>query len=350
MRIGIVNDASNVAIFLQRVVSIDPDNQVVWIALSGAQALELCAKETPDLILMDVVMPDLDGVETTRRIMATTPCAILIVTGGLRVNASKVFEAMGHGALDAVDTPMLGTGRIADDAGPFLAKIANISRLVRDKGRQRQVVELADRASRRHHDRLVAIGASAGGPAAVAALLRDLPKDFPAAIVIVQHVDERFAAGMATWLNQGTVLPVRVAREGDRPTVGEVLLAATCDHLTMKSADRVGYTADPIDYAYRPSVDVFFRSACRLWPGDVVGVLLTGMGRDGALGLKALRERGHHTIAQDEATSAVYGMPKAAATIGAAVDILPSERIAAKVMDVLAGKAGAFPVGTTKPS
>jgi chemotaxis response regulator CheB len=336
MRIGIVNDMASVAALLQRVLSIEPGNSVAWIALTGAQALEFCAKETPDLILMDVVMPAMDGVETTRRIMATTPCAILIVTGGLRVNASKVFEAMGHGALDAVDTPMLGHGKIADDAGPFLAKIANIARLVRDKGRRRPVVELADRAARRHHCPLVAIGASAGGPAALAALLGDLPKDFPAAVVIVQHVDERFAAGMATWLNQGTALPVRVAVEGDQPTVGEVLLAATCDHLTLKTADRVGYTADPIDYAYRPSVDVFFTSACRLWLGDVLGVLLTGMGRDGALGLKALRDRGHYTIAQDEATSAVYGMPKAAATIHAAVDILPSGRIASKLMDMLA--------------
>jgi chemotaxis response regulator CheB len=139
---------------------------------------------------------------------------------------------------------------------------------------------------------------------------------------------------MASWLNELTPLRVRVASEDDRPAVGEVLLAGTDDHLTLKTADRVGYTADPIDYVYRPSVDVFFQSACRLWRGDVVGVLLTGMGRDGALGLKALRDRGHYTIAQDEATSAVYGMPKAAATINAAVDILPAGGIAAKLREV----------------
>ncbi len=143
---------------------------------------------------------------------------------------------------------------------------------------------------------------------------------------------------MATWLDQSTALTVRIAREGDRPTVGAVLLAGTGDHLTLKTCDRVGYTADPIDYAYRPSVDVFFQSACRLWQGDVVGVLLTGMGRDGALGLKALRDRGHHTIAQDQASSAVYGMPKAAATINAAVDILAAGRIASKLMEVLTVK------------
>jgi chemotaxis response regulator CheB len=337
--IGIINDPAT-AELLRRVVSVDPANRVVWIALNGAEALERCAQETPDLVLMDMVMPDMDGVETTRRIMACTPCAILIVTGSVRVNASRIFEAMGHGALDAVDRPLLGSGTIEDVAGPLLAKIATIARLVADKRGRRRNGEPGDRASPpRQHDRLIAIGASAGGPAVLATILSQLPEDFPAAVVIVQHVDDQFAAGMATWLNHGTKLNVRVAREGDRPAIGEVLLAGTSDHLTLKTADRVGYTADPIDYVYRPSVDVFFQSACRLWRGDVVGVLLSGMGRDGALGLKALRDHGHYTIAQDQATSAVYGMPKAAATIGAAVDILPAGRIASKLMDALEWKA-----------
>jgi two-component system response regulator WspF len=339
VRIGIVNDLTGVAQLLQRVVAIDPANQVVWIAQSGAEAVDLCAKDTPDLILMDMVMPVMDGVETTRRIMSSTPCAILIVTGSIQMTAKPIFEAMGHGALDAIDSPLFGGGKIEERAKPLLAKIATISRLVGDRRGRRRVAEPAERLSRSRHDRLIAIGASAGGPAALATVLRNLPKDFPAAIVIVQHVDEQFAAGMASWLNQATVLPVRVAAEGDRPTVGEVLLAGTSDHLTLKAADRVGYTPDPIEYVYRPSVDVFFQSACRLWRGDVVGVLLTGMGRDGALGLKALRDGGHYTIAQDQATSAVYGMPKAAATINAAVDILPAERIASKLMEALTAKA-----------
>jgi chemotaxis response regulator CheB len=190
--------------------------------------------------------------------------------------------------------------------------------------------------SRSRHGRLIVIGASAGGPAATATVLRGLPKDLAAAIVIVQHVDERFAAGMAEWLDQVSVLPVRVAREGDPLLVSAVLLAATNDHLTLKSANRLGYSVEPSHCLYRPSVDVFFHSVCRLWPGDAVGVLLTGMGRDGAVGLKALRDLGHHTIAQDEATSAVYGMPKAAATLNAAVDILPAEDIAPRLIALMA--------------
>ena len=129
----------------------------------------------------------------------------------------------------------------------------------------------------------------------------------------MQHVDDAFVAGMVEWLSQESGQRVSVAKEGERPAIGRVLVAGATGHLTLKTAERLGYTDEPRHYAYRPSVDVFFQSVSRLWRGDVVGVLLTGMGRDGALGLKALRDRGHYTIAQDESSCAVYGMPKAAA-------------------------------------
>ena len=179
---------------------------------------------------------------------------------------------------------------------------------------------------------LVGIGASAGGPAALATLLAGLPAGFPAAIVIVQHLDAHLAQGMADWLGQHSPLPVRVIAEGDRPAIGSVLLAATSDHLVFKSPERLGYSPDPREYVYRPSVDAFFRSVGRHWRGEAVGVLLTGMGRDGALGLKALRDQGRYTIAQDEQSSAVYGMPKAAAKLDAAVEILPVAQIAPKLV------------------
>jgi two-component system response regulator WspF len=340
VRIGIVNDLAPMNELLRRFVALRPGHEVIWMAASGAEAIEYCSRQRPDLILMDLVMPVMDGVETTRRIMASTPCAILLVTVSVRDNVGLVFEAIGHGALDAVDIPVSGGGSLPEAAEPFLAKIDIISRLVGGRSAIRTgAAAPTDRVSSPgHYDPLVAIGASAGGPAVLATMLRCLPKGFPAAIVIVQHVDERFASGMADWLDHESALPVRVAKEGDRPTVGRVLLAGTSDHLELKTADRVGYTVEPKDYVYRPSVDVFFQSVSRRWRGDVVGVLLTGMGRDGALGLKALRTRGHYTIAQDEATSAVYGMPKAAAMLKAAVDILPAERIASKLMEVLTCK------------
>jgi chemotaxis response regulator CheB len=144
---------------------------------------------------------------------------------------------------------------------------------------------------------------------------------------------------MAAWLSEQSQLPVRLAHDGDHPAIGTVLLAGRNDHLIFTGPDRFGYTRDPHQAVYRPSIDVFFHSVLKHWRGEAVGVLLTGMGRDGAAGLKAMRNRGFYTIAQDEASSAVYGMPKAAAALDAAVDILPIELIASKLVGALARDA-----------
>jgi two-component system response regulator WspF len=338
MKIGITNDLPLAVEVLRRAVALRADHEVIWVARDGAQAVEMCARQTPDLVLMDLIMPVMDGVEATRRIMTSTPCAVLIVTVSVGASTGRVFDAMGHGAIDAVDTPVLGMGDLQVSAAAFLKKIDNIAKLV---GTRRFIPGpdvFGETWVITRKQRLIAIGASAGGPAALAILLAGLPKDFPAAIVVVQHVDERFAAGMAEWLNRDSKLSVRVAQEGDRLTAGTVLLAGTNDHLILKAADRIGYTSEPREYAYRPSVDVFFESVSAQWTGEAVGVLLTGMGRDGAKGLKSMRGKGHYTVAQDQATSAVYGMPKAAATLGAAVDILPIERIAPRLIDTLRDK------------
>jgi two-component system response regulator WspF len=336
MKIAIVNDLPLAVEALRRVLALQPEHRVIWVAENGALAVQRCAEQLPDLVLMDLLMPVMDGVEATRRIMAGTPCAILLVTANMGANTARVFDAMGHGALDVVDTPALAGGDPRAGAAPLLAKIEIIGKLIGDSVPVRAAGAGSATASRRARaQRLVAIGASAGGPAALATLLRGLPVDFPGAVVIVQHVDEQFAAGMGQWLGQHSALPVRVAREGDRPSAGAVLLAATNDHLRFVANERLAYTPIPRAYVYRPSVDVFFHSACALWPGEIVGVLLTGMGRDGALGLKALREQGHHTIAQDQASCAVYGMPRAAVALDAAVDVLPIEAIAPRLRAAL---------------
>ncbi len=338
MRIAIVNDLALAVEALRRAVGLRGQHQVAWTAASGEEAVERCAQEVPDLILMDLLMPGIGGVEATRRIMAASPCPILIVTASVGANAPLVFEAMGYGAMDATDVPTLGQDERAG-AQELLAKIDLIARLIGDTPAQRAAPVPARRANPR---RVVAIGASAGGPAALAELLGGLPAAFPAGIVIVQHIDEKFAVSMAEWLNRFSRNPVRLAVPGDRPCAGQVLLAGTNEHLVMESGGSLAYAREPVDQPYRPSVDVFFDSLNAAWSGEIVGVLLTGMGRDGAKGLEALRLRGHYTIAQDQASSAVYGMPKAAAERGAAVDILPLDRIASKLRSLF--------VDTRKPS
>lgn len=330
MTIAIVNDMPLAVEALRRAVALLPGCKVVWTAANGAAAVEACARHTPDLILMDLVMPVMDGVEATRRIMAATPCPILVVTVSVGTNLNRVYEALGQGALDAVDTPPLAGGDLRVAAAPLLAKIRLLGGMAGGGSRAPFVVSSAP-ARTAQGAGLVAIGASAGGPAAVAAVLRDLPKAFPAAVVVVQHIDRQFAPGMAEWLDQVSALPVRLATEGAAPSPGGVWLAGTNDHLVLRDSGRFAYTAEPRDYIYRPSVDVFFESVMRFWRGPVVGVILTGMGRDGALGLKTLRNQGHNTIAQDAASCAVFGMPKAAIALDAAVEVLPLPRIGARL-------------------
>ncbi|WP_137885070.1 chemotaxis response regulator protein-glutamate methylesterase [Pseudomonas sp. 2FE] len=327
MRVGIVNDLPMAVEVLRRALAFEPAHQIAWVASNGAEAVELCAVQTPDVLLMDLIMPVMDGVEATRRIMAQSPCAILLVTVDINRNLPRVFEAMGHGALDVVATPALGSGNAQEAAAPLLRKIYNIGWLIGLRADRAGIAPAPVRQAG-SKPRLVVIGASAGGPAALEQLLKGLPLGFSAAIVLVQHVDEVFAAGMAEWLSSESGLPVRLARDGEPPQAGVVLLAGTNNHIRLLENGNLAYTAEPSDHVYRPSIDVFFESVASFWTGEAVGVLLTGMGRDGAQGLKLLRERGFLTIAQDQQSCAVYGMPKAAAAIEAAVEIRPLGEIA----------------------
>lgn len=330
MRIGIVNDSAFAAEALRRAIAGSSDHEVAWMARSGPEAIERCARELPDAILMDLIMPEMDGVEATRRIMATTPCAILVVSGNVGDNTAQIFEALGAGALDAVNAPVFqGSGGV-EGTRTLIQKLDKVSRLVQRPSKRGS----PDLAKRHAATGLVAIGASAGGPAALATVLQSLPHDFPAPVIVIQHVDSQFTAGLADWLNQHCHLPVGLAQEGDRPHAGQVLIAAREEHLIMTGANRLGYTRNPTETSYRPSVDVFFKSVNQFWPGDAVGVLLTGMGRDGAQGLRMLRESGHHTIAQNRQTSAVYGMPKAAAELDAASEILALDKIGPRLANL----------------
>jgi two-component system response regulator WspF len=322
MRIAIVNDLAMAVEVLRRVVAGEPGHEVAWTAANGIEAVEKCAQDTPDLILMDLIMPVMDGVQATKEIMRRSPCAILVVTASVAGNAAKVFEAMSFGALDAIGTPAFTTrGGEIRGARDLLKKIANIGVLT-----GAELPATKPHAASHQGDTacpMIAIGSSTGGPMALVSVLAPLPRDLGAPVVIIQHVDMQFAAGLAEWLDEQTELSVELAREGERPEAGKAYVAATNDHLTLGADLAFRYTREPADYPYRPSVDAYFSSLARHCPHTGAAVLLTGMGKDGAAGLLELRQAGWYTIAQDEATSLVYGMPRAAKELGAAVEVLP---------------------------
>jgi two-component system response regulator WspF len=348
MRIGIVNDSLIAREALRRAIASAPDQQVAWTARDGAEAVERAADDRPDLILMDLIMPGVDGVEATRRIMERSPCPIVVVTSSVSAHRGRVYEAMGLGALDAVDTPELGPSGDLSGARLLLDKIETVAKLVGRAPRPALSPVSADppappRPMVEPSWPLVAIGSSTGGPAALAEVLSALPEVRDWSTVIVQHVDEAFGLGLARWLTERTGRRVELVEPGMKPLPGRFLLAATNDHVILDESRALRYVAEPSEIHYRPSVDVFFRSAARLWPEPGAAVLLTGMGRDGAAGLLALRKAGWLTIAQDEATSVIWGMPGAAVRLGAAERVLPISEIGAAIVDRVRSRTHRLP-------
>lgn len=340
MRIGIVNDSLMAREALRRAVVSAATYQVAWLASDGAEAIQKTVNDVPDLILMDLIMPGIDGVEATRQIMQKAPCPILVVTATVTGHQGRVYEALGLGALDVVETPALGPSENMAGASLLLQKIATIAKLV-GRGPKLSVSPTAVLPGlagatpnlRAVSWNLVVLGASTGGPAAVGTVLSDMPDSPDASIVIIQHVDVAFAPGLARWLSDRTGRRVSLVEPGERPLPGRVYLAATNDHLILDGAGHFRYVVEPIAVHYRPSVDVFLSSLVKHWPEPGAAAILTGMGRDGAVGLLALRQAGWLTVAQDETTSVVYGMPRAAVEVGAAHLILPIHEIGGAIAE-----------------
>jgi two-component system response regulator WspF len=331
VRIALVNDTSLALQALRRVLALEPRLQIAWEARDGVEAVQRAERDRPDLILMDLLMPNLDGVEATRRIMAATPCPILVVTGSVNSRAGLVYEALGHGAIDAIRMPSL-VEPAAQAGAALLRRIRQIERLTRPPTAERAAVGAgATSGERRALPPLIAIGSSTGGPAALVACLAPLPAELTAAVLIAQHIEAQFAPGLAHWLDGQIRLPVRPVCEGDPVRAGVVHLAASNDHLVLRGDGRLGYSAEPRQEPYRPSVNRLFHSLLHpaVRPGQAV--LLTGMGRDGAAGLLELRKAGWHTYAQTQDSCAVYGMPKAAMDLQAACEQLDPATIGASL-------------------
>jgi len=323
---------------LRELLSRLEDVEVIWVASRYQDILDRQRVDRPDVLLLGL---DFEGVavgELTRRLMAEAPSGILLLGHRDPQSQTKVFDALGQGASDVANLPseaLLGTDVGWED---FLDRLETLRTLL---GHQHPI-------DSSHHTLgsdivdigiplppLVAMGASTGGPKALATILKDLPQSFPGAVVIVQHLDHHFCQGLAEWLNQLTALSVSALIDEAVLQPGHVYVAARPEHIVLQEDRTLGFSLAEPERVNRPSVDVFFHSIARVPKPQAIGVLLTGMGRDGAEGLLAMRQAGLTTIAQDAPSSVVYGMPKAARELGAAQSILPLGAIGQELMHAL---------------
>jgi len=331
IRVLLADDSELFRELLSGVVASDPAFEVVGVAGDGDTAAAMARQLQPDVITMDLNMPDADGFSGIARIMAETPRPILVLTANPAETVG--FKALSLGALDIIEKPAPEAdldqyGQTLRSRLRLLAGVKVIRHLRGLRDRNRPAVRLPGKAD------LVVVGASLGGPRALAALLRSLPPDFPVPIAVVQHIAEGFTEGLASWLAQESHLQVREARDGEVLRPGTVVLAPTGRHLVVGTGIAELSDAPPVD-TFKPSVTPLFLSAARHYGARCCGVILTGMGRDGAVGMKALKAAGASTLAQDEATSAVFGMPRAAIELGAVDRVLPLDEIPKALVELV---------------
>lgn len=330
IRVLVVEDSRTVRAWLCQTLADDADLEVVGEAGDGQEAIDLCARLRPHVVTMDMMLPGLSGLDATEHIMAHFPTPILIVSASTnRGELFRTYDALAAGAVDVLEKPG-GDGPSDDWRRAFVAAVKLASRIrviTHLRGRRRQVAAESIVPATLHAERrcaVIGLGASTGGPAALVEVLSALPRGFAIPILLVLHIAEPFASAFAEWLSDQVRRRVAYARHGDAvdAKAGEVVMAPPGRHLVV-SGGRVRLTSDGERHSCRPSIDVLFESMAVEYGASAAAGLLTGMGRDGAAGLLAVRRAGGVTVAQDAATSVVYGMPREAALIGAASQVLP---------------------------
>jgi two-component system chemotaxis response regulator CheB len=341
IRVLIVDDSKTHRAAIRRLVEQAGEFEVVGVAENGEEGVELTHRLKPQIVLMDVNMPVLDGLAATERIMADKPTPILLMTAGenMRGEVDLSFRALELGALDLIPKPAsIQPGeKEAQTLLTRLKLLAGVPVISHPRGRSRAAAKKPD--SGRHPASsiirrarwVVAVAASTGGPRALKTFIAGLPPDLHAGVVIVQHIDGAFLDGLVRWLSeerQGTVI---AGEDGRGLHENEIVFAPNGSHMELTHDRRMVLVQGPPEGGHRPSGDRLLRSAALAYGPRAIGVVLTGMGEDGARGLLAIKEAGGQTFAQDEATSVVYGMPRAAAELGAAQQILPLGKLAEAV-------------------
>jgi two-component system chemotaxis response regulator CheB len=339
IRVLIVDDSPTARVLLRTVLGADPDLRIVGEASGGAEAVALTCSLRPNVITMDLRMPDMDGLEATKEIMIVAPTPIVIVTASAAVDEVETgLAALRAGALTVLAKPPgPGSPGFEDAARELVATVkamahVKVVRHWRRSAPTARAAKDAEPAEAGPQVQVIAIAASTGGPAALLRLVSDLPGDFPVPILVVQHITPGFVGGLAEWLTKAGNLHVKVARDGEPLAPHTVYLAPDDFHLGVAPSNRIGLSqAAPVG-VFRPSATFLFESVARLFGQAAVGVILTGMGEDGVEGLRALRQAGGRVLAQDEKSSVIFGMPGAAIAAGLADAVLSVDAIAARLV------------------
>lgn len=362
IRVLVVEDSASMRELLVSLLQADGHFQVVGTAADGEEAVSLAARLRPDVITMDIHLPRLDGVSATRRIMAETPTPIVVVSASVREKeVGLAFEALQAGAVTVLDKPpgpgdprykaaiqeLLRTVRLMAEVKVLRGRTAVLTSAAQHTvGAEERDRRDLPSARDRSRPKVIAIAASTGGPQAIQQVLQTLGGSLDVPLLLVQHISRGFAAGMAAWLSGTCPLRVRLAEQGDELVSGTAYLAPEDFHLVVTRRGTLTLSKAPLVGGFRPSANVLFESVAETYGAHAVGIILTGMGEDGAVGLRSLRAAGSHTIAQDEASSVVYGMPRAAASLEAAVQVLPLTTIG-PVVRTLLGLGTLVPDATT---
>lgn len=321
MNIAIVNDLDIEIEALRRLIEKINGYNIIWVAKNGIEAIEKNNQLKPDLILMNLNMPFCDGVEATKRIMSSNPTPIIIISTSVHLYQSKIFEAMGYGALDISSVPTINDFD-ENNQPDLLKKIDMIAKLSGKQG-----VEVQFKPSSIKSKKTILIGASTGGPKVISNILETLPSKIDGKIIIVQHLDKQFTQGMIEWLSNYTNIPIIIAEHGLRINDNFIYLVGGNEHYKINHNWQFEIVENAIGQHYVPSINILFQSFAENYENNGLAFILTGMGSDGAHGLMSLKKKGWKTFAQDEYSSVVYGMPKAAYEIGATQKRLSVEEI-----------------------
>ena len=330
IRVLIVDDSALVREALRSILSADPDLEVVGTARDGREGVEAALRLRPDVVTMDLKMPVMDGFGAIKEIMTDGPVPVIVVSS---MDVERIKKALDIGAMDFVPV----TGRIEEVTADLIDKLKIAARVkpIRSVSFNAKAV-LSVSVARGFQPAIVAVGISTGGPQALRVLLSRLPADLPAGILIVQHMSEGFISGLAEWLDSATPLEVSVARDGEKLNQGTIMFAPDGRHLRIDAAGRIRLSLPPEPRkGHIPSIDVMMKSVAGSYGERAAGVIMTGMGRDGVEGIKAIKGAGGVTIAQDEESSVVFGMNREAIKTGSVDVVLPLESIAGELIRIL---------------